>query len=78
VIGIFVAEEFVAIEFRPIAGSEKLRWAKLSLNVELNPKYWGEFGFAFGKNRLWVYRGLEIKFLRYPQWLYRLLTRTAL
>ena len=65
-IGLCAGEDFTALEFRPIAASTSLGWARIVIKASLPAKYWGEWGFAFGKHSIWIYSCIEISFIDYP------------
>jgi hypothetical protein len=64
-IGLVATGGFTALEFRPIAASSSMRWATIHINKSLPEKYWGEWGFAFSKTSIWIYKQGEISFIRY-------------
>tara|TARA_R110000744_G_scaffold63578_1_gene130839 strand:- start:329 stop:541 length:213 start_codon:yes stop_codon:yes gene_type:complete len=66
-IGLFAGECSTAFEFRPIAASTSMRWATLVIKKPLPEKYWGEWGFAFGKHHIWIFSGNQISFFNYPR-----------
>lgn len=65
-IGIYADDESTAVEFRPVVPSKKLRWLRIKVPFSLPSKFWGEWGFAFGSDSIWIYKGNAIHFWQYP------------
>lgn len=68
-IGLVAGEQFTAVEFRPIAASKFMKWASFHVNKSLPEKYWGEWGVAFSKRDIWIYKSNEITFKAYPRFI---------
>ena len=62
-IGFVVGESYIALEFRPIFASEKMKWASLVLKKRMPSKYWGEWGYALSRQgEICVFKGQEMYF----------------
>jgi len=74
-IGIFAGEDCTALEFRPVFASSSMRWAVIVIKKPLPDKYWGEWGIAFSRDCLWIYKKHESSPVYYHNFIQQLVKR---